>query len=217
MQYKYYIKSLDLSIFFGENLLFINFNKYYIIFMRILKYKKYVLMWKNIIKYSIILKAKGRCKKVKKIKINQQNKVLWVLLAILIVCFIIIGIIFYTYFYAGTSSSKYGDRLDGIENYPLNKKIDEEIKALYKDESSVNKVVYELQGKIIYITIDFKESIKVSDAETLAIKSLETIGEKNLSFYEIQYILTYSGTEENANYPVFGSKNANSLKVVWSK
>ena len=32
MQYKYYIKSLDLSIFFGENLLFINFNKYYIIF-----------------------------------------------------------------------------------------------------------------------------------------------------------------------------------------
>ena len=41
--------------------------------MRILKYKKYVLMWKKIIKYSIILKAKGRCKKVKKIKINQQK------------------------------------------------------------------------------------------------------------------------------------------------
>lgn len=154
---------------------------------------------------------------MKKIKMNQQNKVLWLLLAILIVCFVIIAIIFYTYFYAGTSSSKYGDRLDGIENYPLDNGLDESIKALYKEESSVNKVVYELQGKIIYITIDFKESIKVSQAEALAIKALDTIGEKNLSFYEVQYILTYSGTEENTNYPVFGSKNANSLKVVWSK
>lgn len=185
--------------------------------MRILKYKKYVLMWKNVIKYSIILKPREGVEKLKKIKINQQNKVLWLLFAVLIVCFIIIGIVFYTYFYAGTSSSKYGDRLDGIEKYPLDKNLGDDIKALYKDESSVNKVVYELQGKIIYITLDFKESIKVSQAETLAIKTLDTIGEKNLSFYEVQYILTYSGSDENTNYPVFGSKNANSLKVVWSK
>ena len=33
--------------------------------------------------------------------------------------------------------------------------------------------------------------------------------------YEVQYILTYSGEEENNNFPVFGSKNASSLKVVW--
>ena len=69
--------------------------------------------------------------------------------------------------------------------------------------------------RIIYIIVDFKESIKVDSAKSIATKALDKIGEDNLKFYEVQYILTYSGEEENTNYPVFGSKNANSLKVVW--
>ena len=51
-----------------------------------------------------------------KVRHNQDNRVLWVLLGILVICFLAIGILFYRYFYAGTSSSKYGERLDGIEN-----------------------------------------------------------------------------------------------------
>lgn len=150
-----------------------------------------------------------------RVRRNQDNKVLWVLLGILVVCFLAIGILFYRYFYAGTSSTKYGERLDGIENYPLGDKFEDKVKDLYKNESSVNKVTVTTEGKVIYITIDFKESIKVSAAQDLAIKSLETIGEKNLTFYDVQYLLTYSGTEENKNFPVFGAKSAKSLKVVW--
>lgn len=150
-----------------------------------------------------------------KVRRNQDNKVLWVLLGILVVCFIAIGILFYRYFYAGTSSSKYGERLDGIENYPLGDKFEENIKEVYKGNSSVGDVTVTVEGKIIYITIDFKESVKVATAKDLAIKSLDTIGEKNLTFYDVLYLLTYSGTEENKNFPVFGSKSAKSLKVVW--
>ncbi len=150
-----------------------------------------------------------------KVRRNQDNKVLWVLLGILVVCFLAIGILFYRYFYAGTSSSKYGERLDGIENYPLGDKFEENIKEVYKGNSSVGDVTVTVEGKIIYITIDFKESVKVATAKDLAIKSLDTIGEKNLTFYDVQYLLTYSGTEENKNFPVFGSKSAKSLKVVW--
>ena len=153
--------------------------------------------------------------KAKKIRRNQDNKVLWVLLGILVVCFLAIGILFYRYFYAGTSSSKYGERLDGIDNYQLSKTLEDDVKKLYSSESSVDKATVTVEGKIIYITIDFKDSLKVSQAEDLAIKSLETIGEKNLTFYDVQYILNYTGTEENKNYPVFGSKSAKSLKVVW--
>ena len=87
--------------------------------------------------------------------------------------------------------------------------------SLYKGNSSVGDVTVTVEGKIIYITIDFKESVKVATAKDLAIKSLDTIGEKNLTFYDVQYLLTYSGTEENKNFPVFGSKSAKSLKVVW--
>ena len=141
---------------------------------------------------------------------------LWILIIILFVCFLMIGFLFYKYFYSGISTSKYGDtRLEGIENYPLSENLEEEINDLYKDESSVNKVKFDVQGKIIYIIIDFKEAVKVDTARSLANKALEKIGEDNLKFYEIQYVLTYSGEEENNNFPIFGSKNANSLKVIW--
>lgn len=150
-----------------------------------------------------------------KVRRNQDNRVLWVLLGILGVCFLAIGILFYRYFYAGTSSSKYGERLDGIENYPLSKTLEKDIQDLYKDNTEIDKVTVTNEGKIVYITINFTKSIKVTTAEDLAIKSLDKVGEKNLTYYDVQYILTYSGTEENANFPVFGSKSASSLKVVW--
>ena len=150
-----------------------------------------------------------------KVRRNQDNRVLWVLLGILGVCFLAIGILFYRYFYAGTSSSKYGERLDGIENYPLSKTLEKDIQDLYKDNTEIDKVTVNNEGKIVYITINFTKSIKVTTAEDLAIKSLDKVGEKNLTYYDVQYILTYSGTEENTNFPVFGSKSASSLKVVW--
>lgn len=150
-----------------------------------------------------------------KVRHNQDNRVLWVLLGILVICFLAIGILFYRYFYAGTSSSKYGERLDGIENYPLSETLEKDIQNLYKDNTEIDKVTVTNKGKIVYITINFKQSIKVSTAEDLAIKSLDKVGEKNLTYYDVQYILTYSGTEENTNFPVFGSKSASSLKVVW--
>ena len=150
-----------------------------------------------------------------KTKNKQDNIVLLVLFGILAVCFIAIGLLFYKYFYAGSGSSKYGERLDGIEKYKLSSTLKDDVSNIYKEETSVNKVEVDTKGKIIYITIDFKESIKVASAQDLAIKSLDVIGEENLKYYEIQFTLTYSGSEENENFPVFGSKSANSLKVFW--
>lgn len=148
-------------------------------------------------------------------KRGKSNKVLLVLLGILAVCFVSIGILFYKFFYAGTSGSKYGNRLNGIENYPLSKTLQDDIKSLYADNSKVGKIKVTNEGRIIYISMDFKETLKVSDAESLAEKSLEKIGESNLTYYDVQFILTYSGEEENENFPVFGAKSSNSLKVVW--
>lgn len=154
---------------------------------------------------------------MKKRRSNKNNKVLLVLLGILLLCFIVLGYGFYKYFYAGTGESKYGDRLEGIENYPLNENLKEEIIALYESDSRVGDIALDIKGKIVYITIDFVETIKVSEAKDLAIKSLELIGEENLAFYEIQYILTasFEAESESKSFPVFGSKGTNSLKVVW--
>lgn len=151
----------------------------------------------------------GKNKKIR------NNKVLLVLLGILLVCIIAIGILFYKFFYAGAGGSKYGNRLNGIENYPLSSNLQDEIKSLYSENSKVGTIKVNTEGRVIYIDIDFKETLKVSEAESLAEKSLEKIGENNLTYYDVHFILTYSGEEENENFPVFGAKSSNSLKVVW--
>lgn len=164
------------------------------------------------IEEEVIVRKKRRSKSNK-----SENIVLAVLILILLASFAAIGFLFYKYFYAGASSNKYGDRLEGIENYPIPSSFESDLKALYSDEKSINKVTTNIQGKIIYIDIDFKEPVKVETAESLASKALEVVGETNSSFYDIHFILTYSGEEESNNFPIFGAKKSTSLKVVWSK
>ena len=145
-------------------------------------------------------------------KNKQDNIILLVLMGILLVCFIAICLLFYKYFYAGTSETKYGDRLEEVEQHKLSATLNEDIKSVFAETKSVGDVKVNVQGLIIYINIDFAESVKVADAQSIAIKALDKIGEDNLSFYEVQFILTCA---DNENFPVLGSKNANSLKVVW--
>ena len=148
-------------------------------------------------------------------KNNGDIKILLVLLAILLICFGIIGYMFYKYFYAGTSTTKYGDRLEGIENYKLSNTLEKDIQSVYEKTTSVDTVKVKTQGKIIYIDIAFKTAIKVDTAKSEAIKALDKIGEENLKYYDVQFVLTYTGEDENSNFSIFISKIANSLKVIW--
>ena len=165
------------------------------------------------VKEEVVVKKKKRKNKSNR----SENIVLAALIVILLACFVAIGYLFYKYFYAGASSNKYGDRLDGIENYKLSTSLEGDIKDIYTSEESINKVVVNTKGKIVYIDIDFSKPVKIETAESLATKALEKIGEDNLTFYDIQFILTYSGEEENENFPIFGAKKSTSTKVVWSK
>ena len=74
-------------------------------------------------------------------KNKQDNIILLVLGGVLLVCFIAICLLFYKYFYAGTSETKYGDRLDGIENYVLSSTLEEDIKALFTENQSVVNLI----------------------------------------------------------------------------
>ena len=154
--------------------------------------------------------------KKKRVKNKQDNTMLWILIFILLVCFGMIGFLFYKYFYSGISTSKYGDtRLEGIENYKLSETLSDDVNKIYENENAVEKVTINVEGRIIYFNIAFKEAVKADTARSLAVKALEPVGEENLTYYEVQFVLIYTGEEENTNFPMFGSKNANSLKVVW--
>ena len=150
-------------------------------------------------------------------KRKQNNLVIWVLLGILFLCFALLGFGFWKYFYAGAGTTKYGDRLEDISSHPLSETLKEDIVKIYEGNENIGDITVTVEGKIVYITIDYKTALSKADAQNLAIKSLEPIGEGNLAYYDVQYILTYSAevSEENINFPMFGSKSASSNKVVW--
>ncbi len=150
-------------------------------------------------------------------KRKQNNMVIWVLLGILLVCFLLLGIGFYKFFYAGSGTNKYGDRLDDIGDHPLSETLQSDIEKIYAENENINKVTVTVEGKIIYITLDYKASMKKNEAQDLAIKALEPIGEGNLMYYDVQFLLTYKPevSEESSNFPMFGAKSADSNKVVW--
>ena len=148
-------------------------------------------------------------------KSKSDSRVLWLLAIILLICFMIMGVLFIKYFYSGINKDKYGDRLSEISNYPLSKTLEEDIRSIYTSDKTIDSVEVNQKGRIIYVNIAFNTAVKVDTAKSLAIKSLDKIGEDNLTYYEVQFILTYTGEEENKNFPLFGSKNTNSTKVVW--
>lgn len=152
---------------------------------------------------------------MKKIK---ENKVLLVLAIILVICFGLILFVLFKYFYVGDNSSKYGDRLDGIESHEIHKELENEIKELYKDSKLSLKDV-KTRGKIIYVTFELSEVIKVDDSKNLVLKSLEKFSDDEKSYYDIQFIVICDSEEstETPLYPIMGYKNSSSTGVVWTR
>lgn len=165
------------------------------------------------------MEKKTKLKTKSKIKSKiKSNKIMLILLSIIVIGVILIFYGLIRYFYLGNGNNKYGNRTNDIEKYEISKKDKEKVVDLYDDISSVGKVEIDIKGKIIYITIDFVENIKLDDAKGLAVKSLEGFSDKVKSYYDMQFILTGNSLEEEGNlFPIMGSKNKNNSQIIWIK
>lgn len=149
-------------------------------------------------------------------KIWQENSVLFVLLFILIACLVAICVVVVTYF-VGDSSSKYGDRLEGIEDYPFSEDTQNEIIGKIKEEKIVEDVTMRVSGKIIYITITFAPETTLVEGQSIALASLDYFSEETLSFYDLEYMIEADGTEETEGFQLIGAKNVSGTGgIVWN-
>lgn len=149
-------------------------------------------------------------------KIWQENNVLFVLLFILIACLIAISIVVITYF-VGDSSSKYGDRLEGIEDYPFDDDTQKDIIAQIKENEIVEDASIRLSGKTIYITITFVPATTLVEGQSVAMASLEYFSEDTLSFYDLEYMIVLEGTEDTDGFTLLGAKNVSGTGgIVWN-
>ncbi len=146
----------------------------------------------------------------------QENSVLLVLFLILVACLIAISIVVFTYF-VGDASSKYGDRLEGIENHPFDKAMQKEMIAKIKEDEAVLDVKIESSGKVIYITISYAPKTTLVEAQSKALASLDNIDADVLGFYDIQYLIEADATEETEGFKLMGSHNVNGTGgIVWN-
>lgn len=142
-------------------------------------------------------------------KLWKENRVLFLLLVILLICFIAIVVVALTFFYSKDVSS-YGSRLADIEKYPITNKDKDTYKETVLENEGVTKVSFNIKGRVIYVHIEFDETVSIEDAKAIANNSIELLGEDNISYYDIEFVL------KSKDYTILGAKNAIIDHVSWN-
>ncbi len=152
-------------------------------------------------------------KKIKKLWV--ENRVLFILTMIVIVCFfVILGVCISCFF--GSSKSSYGDRLEGIKEVNITDDVKNDFINSMKSDELINDASFKVQGKIVYITLDFKENVTLVEAESKALASLMNIEQKYQDFYDFHYTLKGEKTEKSEGFLIMGAKNVNGSGLAWN-
>lgn len=127
--------------------------------------------------------------------------------------------------------SKYGDRLEGIENYKFSEKAQKKVIDSIKGREQVSSCKIDVQGRIINVIFTVNKDVSLVDARTIAIESLGSFSDKIKGYYDIQYMIKKKNEEgrketkttddgENKEitvyeFPIMGYKNKKSESIVW--
>ena len=149
-------------------------------------------------------------------KYFKENKTLFTLMIIALVCIVISIILLFKYFYFGNGGTKYGDRLDGIENVEINKDRQNEIASKIEENDFVNNATILITGKRIDIRMVFVDKASLIDAEGVALKSLDNFSDEEKAYYDLEFTLKQEATEKTEGFLIMGAKNVNGSNLVWN-
>lgn len=147
-------------------------------------------------------------------KFIKNNKILVTLILIAVIMFSTILIIIFSNLSSG--NNEYGNRLDGIEKYPITEEVINNIKSEISSLEKVESINYNLEGRLINFVIKVEDDLIVSEAKNYSEKILENFSDDIKSYYDIQ-ILIDSNIDESENYPIVGYKHKTSDSLVWKQ
>lgn len=148
-------------------------------------------------------------------KFIKKHKIALIVIGVCILLIILLYFAIKNTFFANISKSKYGNRLDGIENYPIEESLVTDIKNGLLENEIVNSITYDLEGRIINFVIEVKAETDINNAKESATKVLEYFNDDYKAFYDIQIFLTCED-EENEAYPKIGYKHKTSSELKWN-
>ncbi len=148
-------------------------------------------------------------------KFIKKHKVALIVTAVVIILLVLCAIGIKSAFFSNINGSKYGNRLDGIENYPIDSSVIDDIKETIKETGYVNSISYDLEGRCMYFIIEVKSDVDLTTSRSLADKIAEKLSDEIKSYYDIQ-VLIDSEDEESEIYPTIGAKHKTSVGFKWN-
>jgi len=147
-----------------------------------------------------------------------KHKGLSILVGLSLILFIIMLIIFISLFF-DSGKSKYGNRLDGIEEVELTSSFLNSIETKLKEDESVVNANVRLQGKIVYIVFEVNSDVSVETAKIMASTTLENFSNEELSFYDFNYLVKWTNIieEKEEISAIAGNKHHSKDSITWSK
>lgn len=148
-------------------------------------------------------------KKVKKFIL--KNKLLSVLIGLLAIILIFGLITIKVLIFPSYHVSKYGSRLDGIENVKINDSRFNEVKNSFSSKEGFNITGYRISGRIVNIYVNVG-NISKDDVKSETYNFVKSFSEDEIKFYDFQVFVT----GDSDDYPIIGYKNKNSEELLWN-
>ena len=171
-------------------------------------------------------------------KLWKNNRVVFVLVIILIICFIAICSVALTFFYS-KDTNEYGNRLDGIEKHQISSEFKSSYKEKFLESENVKSVDFNIKGRMntteqatledieksfdkkvavacrdfidrYNLEIKFDENITLDNAKKLVENSMSLFDEDTLSYYDVQFII------QSDNFTIMASKNSAAENISWN-
>lgn len=151
-------------------------------------------------------------------KFYKEHRVFTILMSVVIVCLVLIVTVLIQIFYSN-GSNKYGDRLEQLENNTSLKISESKEKDFEKNIINGGKVTncdLRVQGKIVYITMQFNVNVDLEEAKGVALKSLETFSEEELATYDFVFTLKKNTSDKVEGFLISGARNKNGNGLSWN-
>lgn len=141
-------------------------------------------------------------------------KIALALFLVLIISFVVTGFLLLN---PDISKSVYGNRINDVSKHKVANQIFDKISDELMTTKKVNKVDYNLNGRLISYVVDIVDGTTKEDARKLTDILLDNFSEDILSYYDVQVIITNKkSTNVEIKFPIIGYKHKTSDSFVWS-
>ena len=149
-------------------------------------------------------------------KAISNNKAIFLMITIIFICAVLSIILLFKYFYFGNGGTKYGDRLDGIEEVLITDTDKDNVINTLKESEDVEDCSVLVTGRIIYIKIVFKPGYDLTLAKSEAAKTIDLFSDDKKAYYDFSFTIESAETEDAEGFLLMGAKNKNGTNLVWN-